>query len=73
MQPLNLPPASAVPPRSIVIALNPDERSSVRDGVLVLGLSALALGAVGGYLIGHARSNKRNNPSGISRYIWWLP
>ena len=72
--PIGLPPASAVRARSTVIAVNPDERSTLREGVLVLALGALTFGAVGGYLIGRARKDerRRNNPDDPGRIAWPL-
>lgn len=52
---LNLPPASSRPPGSITIGTSTDERNDIRDGVVLIGVAALGIGLLSGYLIGRRR------------------
>ena len=55
------------PAGSTTIGLSLDERSSLRDGVLMLALGFLGVGLAGGYVLGLRRAAARRNPSPRSR------
>jgi hypothetical protein len=57
---LNLPPASLRPRGSTTIGVTMDERSDLRDGVLLIALGSLLIGLAGGYVVGRRHDQRRN-------------
>lgn len=55
-----LPVAATRPRGSTTIGMSMDERNDVRDGVLLIALSTLVVGFVGGYVVGRRRARARN-------------
>lgn len=55
-----LPNAATRPRGSTTIGMSTDERDDVRDGVLLIALSTLVAGFVGGYIVGRRRTRARN-------------
>lgn len=58
-----LPHASTRPAGSTTLGMSLDERSGLRDGVLMLALGCLGVGLAGGYVLGLRRAAARRNPS----------
>ncbi len=58
---MNLPPARMRPPGSTTIGTTFDERSALRDGMLLLAAGCLLGGLVGGYWLG--RRPRLRNPA----------
>lgn len=61
MRVVNLPPARMRPPGSTTIGTTFDERTSMRDGMLLIAASCLLGGLAGGFILGR-RSGRRSNP-----------
>jgi len=51
------------PPGSTTIGTTYDQRTDLRDGVLLVALGTLVLGGAAGYMIGRRRTERASNPA----------
>lgn len=57
---VTLPPALRNPPGAVVVGMTPDQRNTLRNGLITLAVGFTLAGLGVGYLVGKDKGRKRN-------------